>query len=128
MPAIAIVLIRNKAGAVFALEDRCAHRQVPLSCGVVEGDAIRCGYHGWAYDRSGKCTDVPYLGKGRLPNGVRGYPCREAGGMIFVFPGDPALGRDGAIPAARRGGRFRLQDPLFRPHRRPVTTPSCTRI
>jgi phenylpropionate dioxygenase-like ring-hydroxylating dioxygenase large terminal subunit len=85
-----IVIIRPKDGKpVFALEDRCAHRQVPLSKGVVEGCAVRCGYHGWTYDASGKCVDVPYLGKDKLPNGVRTYPCREHEGLIFVWPGDP---------------------------------------
>ena len=93
-----IVLVRETAGGVFALEDRCAHRQVPLSCGIVEGSGIRCGYHGWSYDRSGKCTDVPYLGKGRLPNGVRSYPCQEAGGLVFVFPGDADLAEQHPIP------------------------------
>ena len=86
-----IVLARGKSGNVFALEDRCAHRQVPLSAGIVCEHAIRCGYHGWTYDESGKCIDVPYLGKDKLPNGVRSYPCREEQGLIFVFPGDPAL-------------------------------------
>ena len=38
-----IVLVRPKEGDVFALEDRCAHRQVPLSQGVVSGCAVRCG-------------------------------------------------------------------------------------
>lgn len=86
-----IALIRGKGGRVFALEDRCAHRQVPLHLGVVEGDDIKCHYHGWAYDKTGKCVDVPYLGKDRLPNGVRSYPCREIDGLVFVFPGNPAL-------------------------------------
>ena len=85
-----IVLVRPKEGAVFALENRCAHRQVPLDAGVVTGCAIRCGYHGWTYDASGTCTDVPYLGKGKLPNGVKSYPCREEAGLIFIFTGDPA--------------------------------------
>ena len=93
-----IVIVRPKDGPVFALENRCAHRQVPLSDGVVEGCAIRCGYHGWAYDQSGRCTDVPYLGKGKLPNGVRRYPCQEASGMIFVFPGDPARAGTTSLP------------------------------
>jgi phenylpropionate dioxygenase-like ring-hydroxylating dioxygenase large terminal subunit len=83
-----IVLFRNRSGEVFALEDRCAHRQVPLSLGLVDGDGIRCAYHGWTYSKTGRCTDVPYLGKGQLPNGVRAYRCREAEGLIFVFPGD----------------------------------------
>ncbi len=85
-----IVLYRGKSGQVFALEDRCAHRQVPLHLGVVEGETLKCGYHGWAYDCAGKCVDVPYLGRERLPNGVKAYPACEVDGMIFVFPGDSA--------------------------------------
>jgi phenylpropionate dioxygenase-like ring-hydroxylating dioxygenase large terminal subunit len=84
-----IVLVRPKEGDVFALANRCAHRQVPLSNGVVEGCVVRCGYHGWAYNEAGACTDVPYIGKNKLPNGVRAYPCREEAGLILVFPGDP---------------------------------------
>ena len=86
-----MVLYRGNSGRVFALEDRCAHRQVPLHLGVVSGDELKCHYHGWTYDCSGKCVDVPYLGKERLPNGVRSYPAREVQGLIFVFPGDPEL-------------------------------------
>ena len=86
-----IVLYRGSSGRVFALEDRCAHRQVPLHLGVVSGDELKCHYHGWTYDCSGKCVDVPYLGKERLPNGVRSYPACEVQGLIFVFPGDPEL-------------------------------------
>lgn len=94
-----IVLARTQSGKIFALEDRCAHRQVPLHAGVVDGESIRCGYHGWTYDCTGKCVDVPYLGKERLPNGVRAYPCREMYGLIFVFPGDAALAEERALPA-----------------------------
>jgi len=94
-----VVLYRGASGNVFALEDRCAHRQVPLSIGVVDGDVLKCGYHGWAYDCSGKCVDVPYFGMEKLPNGVRSYPAREIDGLIFVFPGDPALA-DAAAPAS----------------------------
>jgi len=92
-----IVLYRGKAGQVFALEDRCAHRQVPLHLGVINGDQIKCHYHGWAYDQTGKCVDVPYLGRERLPNGVKRYPAAEVDGLIFVFPGDPALA-DARLP------------------------------
>jgi renierapurpurin 18,18'-hydroxylase len=86
-----VVLVRPKQGEIFALENRCAHRQVPLSEGVVDGCAVRCGYHGWTYDASGKCIDVPYLGKGKLPNGVRSYPCIEQDGLILIWPGDPSV-------------------------------------
>jgi renierapurpurin 18,18'-hydroxylase len=86
-----IVLYRGESGRVFALEDRCAHRQVPLHLGVVSGDELKCHYHGWQYDCRGRCVDVPYLGRERLPNGVLAYPAHEVDGLIFVFPGDPAL-------------------------------------
>jgi hypothetical protein len=85
-----IVLARTESGKVLALEDRCAHRQVPLSLGVVVGERLRCYYHAWSYDAAGRCVAVPYLAKDtELPQGVRSYPCREAYGLIFVFPGDP---------------------------------------
>ena len=48
-----IVLVRTDSNRVFALEDRCAHRQFPLSKGTVCGEQIQCGYHAWRYDASG---------------------------------------------------------------------------
>lgn len=85
-----VVLYRGESGTVHALENRCAHRQVPLSMGLVEGETLKCGYHGWTYDCAGHCVNIPYLGRERLPNGVTAYPAREVDGMIFIFPGDPA--------------------------------------
>jgi renierapurpurin 18,18'-hydroxylase len=88
-----IVLVRPKTGNIFALEDRCAHRQIPLSKGVVGDGVIKCCYHGWGYDASGRCVDVPYLGKASLPNGVKAYPCHEVDGIIFVWPGSGSPGK-----------------------------------
>ena len=105
-----IVLVRPLDGPVFALEDRCAHRQVPLSQGIVAGCAVRCGYHGWTYDAAGQCVDVPYLGKGKLPNGVHAYPCREQDGLIFVWPGDPEA-------ATELGPLGAVADPAFKTRR-----------
>ena len=94
-----IVLVRPNNGEIFALEDRCAHRQVPLSLGVVDGDCIKCGYHGWRYNHTGKCVGVPYLDKCSLrPHNVRRYPCREAYGLVFVFPGEPEKAEIVAFP------------------------------
>jgi len=107
-----IALFRTRDGVLTALEDRCAHRQVPLHRGEVCGQTLKCGYHGWAYDRSGACTDVPYLGECRLPNGVKSYPVREAGGMVLVFPGDAALA------AARWPAQLgKAADPRYRTRR-----------
>jgi len=95
-----IALYRGESGAVYALEDRCAHRQVPLSMGVVEGDVLRCCYHAWAYRGNGRISQIPYLpkGAGRPPRGVRAYPVREAYGFVFVFPGDPAKADTTPLP------------------------------
>jgi renierapurpurin 18,18'-hydroxylase len=95
-----IALYRGESGAVYALEDRCAHRQVPLSMGVVEGDVLRCCYHAWAYRGNGRISQIPYLprGAGRPPRGVRAYPVKEAYGFVFVFPGDPAKADTTPLP------------------------------
>ncbi len=84
-----IVLARAETGQVFALDDRCAHRQFPLHKGVVCGEMLRCAYHAWTYRQDGQIAAVPYLPKGAArPAGVRSYPCREAYGHLFVFPGE----------------------------------------
>ena len=102
--------MRTETGAVFALEDRCAHRQVPLHQGVVAGEHLRCCYHGWTYDSKGACIAVPYLAKGApRPKGVRSYPCREAYGMVFVFTGDAAR-----LPAASFPDIPSWSDPAYR--------------
>jgi phenylpropionate dioxygenase-like ring-hydroxylating dioxygenase large terminal subunit len=94
-----IVVVRPKNGAAFALEDRCAHRQVPLHVGEVEGESVKCGYHGWSYGKDGTCTAVPYIDLCTMkPNCVRSYPCREAYGLVFVFPGDKDKADSVAFP------------------------------
>ncbi|MFE7580211.1 Rieske 2Fe-2S domain-containing protein [Streptomyces gardneri] len=95
-----IALYRTESGAVFALEDRCAHRQVPLSMGVVEGETLRCCYHAWAYRGNGHISQIPYLPKGvsRPPRGVRAFPVRERYGFVFVFPGDRELAEITPLP------------------------------
>lgn len=95
-----IALVRPEGGgAPYALEDRCAHRQVPLSLGAVKDDLLQCSYHCWAYDRTGKCVSIPYLDRGRtLPNGVGSFACREAYGFVFVFPGNQELAAEVPLP------------------------------
>jgi phenylpropionate dioxygenase-like ring-hydroxylating dioxygenase large terminal subunit len=111
-----VALIRTHAGAVFALEDRCAHRQVPLHMGVLSGDTVRCAYHGWSYDMSGKLTRVPYLCDESTPpcRGVRSFPCREAYGHIFVFPGEPSKASQVSIPSIPQWGSSEFLAMRFR--------------
>jgi phenylpropionate dioxygenase-like ring-hydroxylating dioxygenase large terminal subunit len=103
-----IALYRTADGKVAALEDRCAHRQVPLHMGVVNGQTLKCGYHGWAYDTAGACVDVPYLGKCLLANSVKSYPVIEMNGLVLVFPGDVTLAspRQPALLGSVADGRY----------------------
>lgn len=98
----AIALFRTESGQVFALEDRCAHRQMPLHLGVVQGERLQCCYHGWCYDVTGRLASIPYLSDGgKIPaeaRGVRSFPCHEAYGLIFVFPGTREASERVTIP------------------------------
>jgi phenylpropionate dioxygenase-like ring-hydroxylating dioxygenase large terminal subunit len=86
----AVVLYRTENGAPVALEDRCCHRRAPLSHGKVEGNNIRCGYHGLLYDPSGTAIWAP--GQDKLPPGacVKSFPIVESHGWIWIWMGDPA--------------------------------------
>ncbi len=84
-----ILLYRGEDEKVAALTDRCPHRFAPLSAGTLEGDTIRCTYHGLAFDRSGQCVHNPF--SDRLPKGakVRAWPIQENDGIIWMWAGDP---------------------------------------
>lgn len=87
-----LVLFRTTSnGRLVVLEDRCVHRQAPLSLGEVINDNIQCGYHGIEYDGGGTCIRIP--SQKQIPPGaaVRAYPCIEQQGFIHVWMGDPAL-------------------------------------
>lgn len=93
----AIAVWRGEDGVVRAAEDRCAHRHVPLSFGVVTGCNLRCQYHGWAYDGSGEVVDIPHETFGKKPRfRVRAFAVQERYGMIWVFFGTPE--RAAAVP------------------------------
>jgi len=89
------LLFLRYQGKCFALEDRCAHRGMPLSIGRCEfpgTNTITCRYHGWTYDvANGACVaaltdgpDSPIVGKAK----VKTYPIEERKGLIWVFIGD----------------------------------------
>jgi phenylpropionate dioxygenase-like ring-hydroxylating dioxygenase large terminal subunit len=95
-----IALYRGKDGELRALEDRCAHRHLKLSLGEVDGCRLTCAYHGWSYDENGRLAHVPHdLFDRPMPRvGVRTFPVRVRYGLIWIFPGDPALADTRAIP------------------------------
>jgi phenylpropionate dioxygenase-like ring-hydroxylating dioxygenase large terminal subunit len=87
-----LVLFRRDDGRPVVLEDRCPHRNIPLSQGQLEGQSIRCAYHGWRFDSTGACVEIPGLVDQRFPPSarVRTYSSLEADGLIWVSLGENA--------------------------------------
>lgn len=88
-----IVLCKTSRGEVAALHDICPHRGMPLSFGRMEGDCVECAYHGWRFDTTGRCQEIPSLVEDSpiQPEkiGITAYPCRERDGNVWVFIPDP---------------------------------------
>lgn len=93
-----IVLFRKADGTVAALEDRCPHRHLPLSMGKVEGNAIRCGYHGMVMDGAGKCIEVPSQSFVPPTARIRSYPVAERYGWVWVWMGEADIADADRIP------------------------------
>ena len=93
-----VVLFRREDGTPVALEDRCAHRFLPLSRGYLVGDRVQCGYHGMEYDCTGACVHVP--GQKSIPAGstVKTFPLAEKWQFVWIWLGDPALADEDLIP------------------------------
>ncbi len=92
-----LAIYRTSAGRVVALSDLCVHRGGSLSMGPVEDDCLRCPYHGWKYDSSGQCVEIPANTEEKgIPQRARvdAYPVEERYGLVWIFLGD--------LPAAER--------------------------
>ncbi|WP_148572655.1 aromatic ring-hydroxylating dioxygenase subunit alpha [Nocardioides caldifontis] len=101
-----VVVYRTVAGDAVALEDRCAHRPVPLSSGRLEGDDIVAGYTGFRYAPDGRCVAVPTQANVPIGARVRAFPVHDDGSFVWVWTGDPNLARLRPPPQAPW-----LQDP-----------------
>jgi vanillate O-demethylase monooxygenase subunit len=109
-----VVLFRSAEGAPIALEDRCCHRQAPLSMGKLTGNIVQCPYHGLQFDTTGKCVKVPSQDMVPASARVRSYPVVEKNHWIWLWPGDPAKADPALIedfhwmddPAWRFGGSY----------------------
>jgi phenylpropionate dioxygenase-like ring-hydroxylating dioxygenase large terminal subunit len=90
-----VLIYRCQDGRIVALEDRCPHRQLPLSRGKRIGDTVQCGYHGLRFGPDGRCVRVP--GQDQIPRAafVESYPIEERNGIVWIWMGD----RERADPA-----------------------------
>jgi len=81
-----LALYRNDEGMLGLVRERCAHRGASLAYGIPETDGLRCPYHGWLYDREGRCIEQPSE-SALLPLKIPGYPVEELGGLIWAYLG-----------------------------------------
>ena len=88
-----LIAFRDSEGRYGLMDEFCAHRGVSLWFGRNEACGLRCSYHGWKYDVTGQCVEVPsepdasgFAKKIRL----RSYPLVERGGVLWAYMGDAA--------------------------------------
>jgi phenylpropionate dioxygenase-like ring-hydroxylating dioxygenase large terminal subunit len=87
-----LVLYRDGGGVPCCFLDRCLHRNAKLSEGRIDSGLLRCPYHGWGYDSTGGCVDVPSLGPaqgGLTQKCLERFPVQERHGLVWVYMGDP---------------------------------------
>lgn len=102
-----LTVYRGEGGEIHVVAGRCAHRESLLSVGWVEGDAIRCRYHGWCFAADGACVDQPGEDSSFAQKvSIRSYPVEEYLGLVFAYLGElpapslrrfPDFERDGVV-------------------------------
>src|SRR5256885_4449794 len=96
-------LYRGESGQAQVIDYRCPHRGAQMHLGLVEGDDIRCVYHGWKFEYGGQCIEQPagepgFARKGRIGR----YSARENLGLAFAYfweGGPPAFPPSSAPPS-----------------------------
>lgn len=80
-----IVLFRNDDN-ISALRDRCPHRNVPLSEGLIISNCIQCPYHGWKFDGLGICRETPGANPMEPCQSYKipAFKAQEEAGLIWV--------------------------------------------
>src|SRR6201991_2118507 len=87
-----LIAFRDSEGRYGLMDEFCAHRGVSLWFGRNEESGLRCPYHGWKYDHTGQCVEVPsepdesgFCKKIKL----KSYPLVERGGVLWTYMGPP---------------------------------------
>lgn len=85
---INIVLYRGDSGKVYALRNRCPHKNIELSLGRVDGEELSCRYHGWKFNGNGELLDIPCAAENEklLNCMVEKYCIEEKDGWIWIWP------------------------------------------
>jgi nitrite reductase/ring-hydroxylating ferredoxin subunit len=109
-----LVVFRTRAGALSAVDPICPHLGAHMGHGgTVEGETLRCPFHGFRFGRDGACVGTEY---GSRPPRVRAttYPIVENHGVVLVWF-DPAGGAPTfEVPPVDMGDFMPLSKAIYR--------------
>jgi phthalate 4,5-dioxygenase len=88
-----LIAFRDTQGRLALVGEFCPHRGASLWFGRNEEGGLRCAYHGWKFDHTGQCTEVPSEPAGstlcqRIK--IKTYPLVEKGGVLWTYMGPQA--------------------------------------
>jgi len=85
-----LIAFRDTEGRLGLMDELCAHRRTSLWFGRNEENGLRCPYHGWKYDVTGQCVEVPSEEPDFCKNiKLKAYPLVEKGGILWTYMGNP---------------------------------------
>jgi 5,5'-dehydrodivanillate O-demethylase oxygenase subunit len=89
-----LTLFRSESGELGLIGERCPHRGFDLEYGIPDERGLRCPYHGWLFDKTGTCIEMPFDDRVRTDNsarrarvGIEGYPVQALGELIWAYLG-----------------------------------------
>jgi nitrite reductase/ring-hydroxylating ferredoxin subunit len=119
-----LLAFRDSSGRIGLVQPRCPHRGADLYFARNEEGGLRCAYHGWKFDVTGRCLDMPTIPAEVAPAmcekaGIVSYPTREWGGMVWAYMGELPAGKEpppmprmeiALVPQAQRYASKKLQE------------------
>lgn len=100
-----LVVFRGEGGEVGVLDAHCPHLGAHLGVGgCVQGDTIRCPFHGWRWNKDGSCAEIPYAKRVPANAVATSYPVVERNGMILVWYHAEGASPDFEIPELEQWG------------------------
>jgi 5,5'-dehydrodivanillate O-demethylase len=83
-----LVLYRDRSGTLGLIDRYCPHRRANMILGIPEEEGLRCPYHGWRFNETGKCLEQPaeprpFCDRVKMTS----YPVREACGAVWAYLG-----------------------------------------
>jgi phthalate 4,5-dioxygenase len=114
-----LAAFRDSNGRVGLFDERCPHRGASMFFGRNEESGLRCVYHGWKFDVTGQCVDMPSepaASNFKNKVSITAYPCEDRGGIIYAYMGPPELKPEfpelewTKVPASHRYVTRRIQE------------------